>query len=231
MQTKSCWSVQILLGSHLEKATVLIRRYYFSPLDLVCKVELGLQKEAACRQMKKTLLYYYHQIMRSFRLESQYQYGRKRQLKPSITYAFLDTGHLITVTSHLRQVLANLAGPWECCTSLSFSLCWGQTLPATLLLKKKTNKKLQKNPSVLENLDHFLPMKWFACICGRVVPGDDCLSDGGEGGKIVSLKVYPCCKQSTTRPLAGPTRTEGPTDPTSHSGPLWAELPVMAFQK
>lgn len=53
MQTKSCWSVQILLGCHLEKGTVLIRRYYFSPLDLVCKVELGLQKEALCRQIKK----------------------------------------------------------------------------------------------------------------------------------------------------------------------------------
>ena len=148
---------------------------------------------------KKTpsLLHYYHQIMRSFRLVSQYQYGRKRQLKSSITYCFWDTGHLITVTLCLCLVLANLTGLQRCCTLLSFSLCWGQTLPATLLLQKKI--------SVLGDLGHFfMPVSYL--------------------GTDVSLKVYLCCKQSNHLAIGRATQTEGPADWTSPSDLLGAEL-------
>lgn len=169
VQTKSCWSVQIWLGCNLEKAAVLILKYCFSPVDLVCKVELGLQTETLCRQIKKpSLLQYYRQIMRSFRSGGQYQHGRKRQLKSHALF---------------ERVGISVQAPCACAWLSQASRGCGGVAPCSGSHPAEA-KHYQRHFRFRKNLGlggfgWFLPLKQFARTRASVARGDCC--SAGEG--------------------------------------------------
>lgn len=57
METKSRWSVQILPGCDFKNQLFIPGDNIFT-FGFVCKVELGLGKEALCRQIKKNPPYF-----------------------------------------------------------------------------------------------------------------------------------------------------------------------------
>lgn len=198
--------MQILLACHLEKAAVLIRRYYFSPLDLVCKVELGLQKEALFAGRLKKLP--------TSLLSSDNEIFQIRKPIPVWEKKATEAIHYVRFFRHRAFNYSHLAPmPGTCKPRRAVEVLYLALVLALL------RPNAASNPFVL-NTKHQSWRIWTIfsreTVCTHLWQSYVGMAVHQMGGNNSVFKGAPHCSH-TTQPLAGPTQTKGPTDPTSHS--------------